>query len=140
VLSWSSDNAVVLASADAKPKRKHSALPVFVGLFVVAYSMMTMLIVEQGRTIDSQRTLIQALFSDSNELTHLKGKLFQKQHAEAQAQAEANAHSQVQAPSSQDKVHGKADQPAGKVRKPAPRKPPTDTTTLDDVRRVLVSI
>jgi len=115
-------------------------LPVFVGLFVVAYSMMTMLIVEQGRTIQAQRSLIQALFSDSNELSHLKGKLFQKQRAEAQAQAKANAHSQVQDPSSQNKVHGKTDQPAGKARKPAPPKPPTDATTLDDVRRVLVSI
>jgi len=129
-----------MASPDAKPKRKLSALPVFVGLFVVAYSMMTMLIVEQGRTIESQRSLIQALFSDSNELSHLKGKIFQKQRAEAQAQAEANAHSQVKDPSSQDKVHGKAGQPAGKARKPAPRRPPTDATTLEDVRRVLVSI
>jgi len=140
VMSWSSDNAIVLASPDTRPKRRYSALPVFVALFVVAYSMMTMLIVEQGRTIQAQRSLIQALFGDSNELSHLKGKLFQKQHAEAQAQAEANAHSQVQAPSSQDKVHGRADQPAGKVRKPAPHPPQTDAITLEDVRRVLVSI
>ena len=134
LLNWTSDNAAVL------PKPKNSLLPVLIVLFLVSYGLMALLVVEQGRTIDSQRNLIRSLFDDSTQLTQMKGKAFQKQHAEAQAQAQANAHSQVQAPSSQDKVHGKADQPAGKVRKPAPRKPPTDTTTLDDVRRVLVSI
>ena len=59
---------------------------------------MATLVVEQGRTIDSQHSLIKQLFKDSMELTslkgaliqkqHVKGALIQKQHAQAQAQAE----------------------------------------------------
>ena len=111
-------------------------LPVLVVLFVISYSLMTMLIVEQGRTIDSQRSLIRSLFHDSSELSHMKVQALQKQRAAAQAQAEAKTHSQVQTPSTQDKTreHSKVD------RKPAPPKPPKDGATLDDVRRVVVSI
>ena len=32
-------------------------LPVFVVLFLVSYGLMTLLVVEQGRTIDNQRSL-----------------------------------------------------------------------------------
>ncbi len=111
-------------------------LPVLVVLFVICYSMMTMLIVEQGRTIESQRSLIHQLFSDSTELSHLKASNnLQKQHAEAQAQAEAKSHSQVQNPSTQDK---KQDKGTGKLEKP-PRFP-KEGSALDDVRRILVSI
>ena len=59
-------------NAVAKPGR--SLLPVLIVLFLVSYSLLTMLVVEQGRTIDSQRSLIQMLFSDSVELTGLMGK------------------------------------------------------------------
>ena len=103
LLSWTSDNALVLPSSSPKPKSKHSMLPVLVFLFFVCWGLMSLLIVEQGRTIESQRTLIRSLFQDSSELSHLKGEASQKQHAEAQAQAEAKAHSQSQTPSTQDK-------------------------------------
>jgi hypothetical protein len=49
-------------------------LPVLVVLFLFAYGLMTMLIVEQGNTIESQRLLIKQLFSDSAELSALKGR------------------------------------------------------------------
>ena len=65
-------------NAVGKPGR--SLLPVLTILFLVSYGLLTMLVVEQGRTIDSQRSLIQMLFSDSVELTGLKGKAAQKQH------------------------------------------------------------
>jgi hypothetical protein len=78
-----------------KPKR--TLLPVLVFLFVVSYGLMAMLVVEQGRTIDNQRGLIQVLFSDSQQLVHLKDKLFGKRNAAAQAQAPAKE--QAQAPS-----------------------------------------
>lgn len=41
---------------------------------LVAYIVMAMLVYEQGRTIESQRTLIRQLFSDSAELAALKVK------------------------------------------------------------------
>src|ERR1700730_13478426 len=49
-----------------KPGR--TLLPVLTVLFVVSYGLLTMLVVEQGRTIDSQRNLIRMLFDDSIEL------------------------------------------------------------------------
>lgn len=50
-------------------------------LFLVAYGLMTMLIVEQGNTIESQRLLIKQLFSDSAELTALKGQQAMQRHS-----------------------------------------------------------
>jgi len=148
VLSWTLGSAALSPNSssnpelkpilvpDATPKRKQSMLPTLVVLFVISYSLMTMLIIEQGRTIDSQRSLIRSLFNDSKELSHMKSEAMQKQHAAAQAQAEAKTHSQVQTPSTQDKTgdHSKVE------RKPAPPKFPKDGVTLDDVRRVVISI
>ncbi len=37
-----------------------------------AFMLTALLVVQQQRTIDSQRTLIQQLFSDSQELTQIK--------------------------------------------------------------------
>ncbi len=41
-------------------------------ILVAVYVLMSLLVIEQGRTIESQRKLIRALFQDSLELTHLK--------------------------------------------------------------------
>src|SRR5271169_669317 len=121
LLSWTSDNALLVPSP--KPKAKHSMLPVFVVLFLVSYGLMTLLVVEQGRTIDNQRSLIQSLFDDSAKLTQLRIK---NQQAQAQAQAAAKAHSQTQSPATlvKPQAHAKND-PNGKPQKP-PQKPPTD--------------
>jgi hypothetical protein len=56
----------------AKPAKRNSWLPVLTVLFLVSYALMTMLIVEQGRTIESQRALIRELFRDSRELSAIK--------------------------------------------------------------------
>lgn len=150
MLSWTLGSSALTPSADlkpilvpnAKPKRKSSLLPVLVVLFLLSYSLMTMLIVEQGRTIESQRSLIQSLFTDSSELSHMKNEAIQKQRAAAQAQAEAKAHSQVQTPSTQDKArdHRGADRNADKLLRPAPPRFPRGGDALEDVRRVVVSI
>jgi len=55
----------------AAPK-KRGWLPLLTVLFLISYGLMTMLIVEQGATIESQRALIRELFRDSTELTTLK--------------------------------------------------------------------
>jgi hypothetical protein len=112
---------------------------------------MASLILEQGRTIESQRWLIQSLFQDSSKLSQMKGQAFQKQYAEAQAQAKAKAHSQLQTPSTQDKSQDQAkpnqarqdqakNQAAGKVHKRIPQQPPTDADTLADERRTVLRI
>lgn len=47
-------------------------------VFVVVYCAMSLVIVLQGRTIESQRTLIRQLFHDSLELNALKIQRFQQ--------------------------------------------------------------
>ena len=129
--------------ANVMPKPKQSSmLPLLTVLFLISYALMATLVVEQGRTIDSQRFLIKQLFRDSSELTGMKTSLFQKQRAQAQAQAEANAHSQAQAPSSQatPRDNAKSNRNPGKLRRPAPLRPPRNTSDVADERRALFSI
>jgi hypothetical protein len=129
--------------ANVMPKPKQSSmLPLLTVLFLISYALMATLVVEQGRTIDSQRFLIKQLFRDSSELTGMKTSLFQKQRAQAQAQAEANAHSQAQAPSSQATArdNAKSNRNPGKLRRPAPLRPPRNTSDVADERRALFSI
>ncbi len=58
-------------------------MPILVVLFLISYGLMTMLIVEQGRTIESQRALIHELFRDSTELSAVKTKAQQEEHSQA---------------------------------------------------------
>jgi hypothetical protein len=126
LLNWTMNDPAV----EVKPKR--TLLPVLVFLFVVSYGLMAMLVVEQGRTIDNQRGLIQVLFSDSQQLIHLKDKLFNKQRAAAQAQAPAK--DQAQSPSTQSAPHAstKNSHKAGKAPRPAR---PHDEYEVMDARR-----
>lgn len=139
-------------SAIVKPK--HSMLPLLVVLFLVSYGIMTLLVVEQARTIDTQRNLINVLFDDSAQLSALKGKAAQQQYAATHPQAKSQ--SQAQAPSSQAKEQdpqaqtpssritpqtgAKSEGNAGKVRRQAPLRPPKDTSDNADERRALISI
>ncbi len=87
----------------AVPKKKRSLLPLLTFLF--SYGLMTVLIVEQGSAIQSQRNLIQVLMRDSTELWAAKGKAIgDQQMARAQAEAKAGTHApspQAQAPTIQ---------------------------------------
>lgn len=56
-------------------------MPLLTVLFLISYGLMTMLIVEQGQTIESQRALIRELFRDSQELSAVK----KTQHALTQS-------------------------------------------------------
>lgn len=73
-----------MPASQADASKKSGWLPVLVVLFLISYALMTMLIIEQGRTIDSQRALIHELYSDSTELSALRLKAQQEQ---AQAQS-----------------------------------------------------
>ena len=78
--------------------KKRGWLPVLTALFLVSYGLMTMLIVEQGRTIESQRVLIRELFRDSAELSATKAKAREEaQSLSAQTQAP-----EIQNPASQN--------------------------------------
>jgi hypothetical protein len=131
-----------------KPGR--TLLPVLTVLFLVSYGLLTMLVVEQGRTIDSQRNLIRMLFDDSIELNGMKGKANQKQQAEARALAQAQAQGkaktpagqapQMQAPSSPAPRAGAKSQSTSKSGRTMLQKPPKDTPEQGDERRMLIKI
>jgi hypothetical protein len=111
-----------------KPKR--GMLPFLVVLFLISYGMLAYLVMEQDRTIGSQRTLIQQLLSDSLELTKMKGAAIQ------QGQTHAKPGAQPNAPSAQDNAAGK-----GKMQKRVvPMRPPTAASDTPDERRNLVTI
>ena len=75
--------------------KKQSWLPLLTVLFLISYGLMTMLIVEQGQTIESQRSLIRGLFRDSQELSAMKkAQGVQSQAAQAQTPAAQNRSSQ----------------------------------------------
>jgi hypothetical protein len=89
-LTTAIDNAVPVQApaADKAAQKSYGWLPLLTVLFLISYGLMTMLIVEQGRTIESQRTLIRDLFHDSTELSAVK-----------RAQPEKAAQRQAQNPS-----------------------------------------
>jgi hypothetical protein len=74
-------------------------LPVLIVLFLLSYGLMTTLIVEQGSTIETQRTLIRDLFHDSSELSAVKNKAVVDKNA-----ADAKHRAQTQAPSASDQA------------------------------------
>ena len=69
-----------IATATAAPAapRKRGWLPLLTVLFLISYGLMTMLIVEQGATIESQRALLRELYRDSEELSALRMKAQQE--------------------------------------------------------------
>jgi hypothetical protein len=151
LLSWTQDAAVrvpqALPEQKPKPKRRYSLLPILIALFLISYGLMAALAVEQDRTIASQRSLITSLFSDSTELSGLKGKLFQNQHPQPKAQSGAGTPSQAQPPSTQSPLAQSApagnvqsNHNAGKVRKPMPQRPPLGIADLVDGRRIVKTI
>lgn len=66
-----SAQAPAVEAVAARPKQ-NGWLPLLTVLFLISYGLLTMLVVEQGRTIDSQRALIRDLFRDSQELSAVK--------------------------------------------------------------------
>ena len=84
------------------PRKKLGWLPLLTVLVMISYGLMTMLIVEQGQTIESQRALIRELFRDSSELSDSKMKAVEEHnHALASAQNPSSQNPSTQAPSAQ---------------------------------------
>ena len=114
-------------------------LPVLVILFIVSYGILTMLVFEQGRTIESQRSLIREMLKDSTQLATLKGKLARddsKPHDKASAQApaehkDADSGNPAAGAKGADKETKRPGKPAHST-KEAPRRPAAD---MEDVRR-----
>jgi len=153
------DNTAVMTIA--APKKKGSLLPLLTVVFLASYGLMTLLIVEQGAALQSQRKLIQVLQIDSTELWTMKGKvLHQMQVAQAQAQRQTQPSTQTpsthgqspliqtpstQTPSTQAVPQHHSQSRAGKFGKPrshAPQSqvPPMPASDLGDQRRTLISL
>ena len=84
-----------------------------------------------------------SLLGDSSELSHLKGRIIQRE----QAEAGAAARSQPQPPSAQSPMaqgspasSTKSSHDANKLRKSAPPKPPLGIADIVDGRRILKAI
>lgn len=130
-------------NAAAVPK-KRGMLPVLTVLFLISYGIMTMLIVEQGTTIENQRALIRDLFRDSAELTALKGKTARKNSGQPSPKGSLTQDPAVQppstqAPSSQSAPQHRA-QAHGKPQKPQAQVPSRPASDLNDERRSLITI
>lgn len=141
------DNAAIEI---APPKKRWSLLPLLVVLFLFSYGLMTLLIVEQGHTIQSQRSLIIDLFHDSATLTAIQGRIV---HDNQTAQAEAKKNKQAQSnqtpstqaqsnqtPSTQAVPQHRSKQSSGRTAKPNMQLPPKPASDLLDRRRALSTI
>ncbi|PYX35272.1 MAG: hypothetical protein DMG81_18410 [Acidobacteria bacterium] len=116
-------------------------LPILTVLFLISYGLMTLLIVEQGSTIESQRTLIQQLLGDSNELTAIKTQAIQQKAHAPKPPASAQASDPVQTPSTQAVPSEKASAAKNhKAQRPLRAMPPVPASDIADTRRSLMSI
>lgn len=141
--------AIVSATEIPVAPKKHSWSPVLVVLFLISYGLMTMLIVEQGETILSQRALIRDLFRDSQELSAVKINTLKERplapSTKAQNPSTKNPSTQIpstqapriQAPSSQAGPQHGAQNEASKQKRQfrLPSKPAADL--VDDCRTLI---
>jgi len=163
-------NTAVNAAVTGRHKRKHSLLPLLVVLFLISYGLLTNLVLQQDKTIDSQRTLVHLLLKDSLQLSAIRKAERQRDQADAgrrasvnslQAQAHAPKIPVIQVPSQPQngpsaqvrseqvqsekvpsgKQNGaKTDRKTGKAEKRVPNRPPAELTDPSDMRRVWVAI
>jgi hypothetical protein len=159
-----SDSFPVAPVAPAAKKR--GLMPLLTVVFLGSYGLMTMLIVEQGETIQSQRNLIQVLLGDSRELWSMKGKALSDKASHSQSRAEAplgqstsgqtgskqtpsRQAPSVQTPSNQVPANQPPQGGAAKASKPdsqTPHKvpqtqlPPVPASEWGDQRRVLITL
>lgn len=116
-------------------------LPILTALFLISYGLMTLLIVEQGNTIQAQRTLIRQLLGDSTELAAMKGKAIQQRTQAPKPSADAHGSAPVQAPSTQAVPSEKTSTPKNhKAQRPLRERPPVPASDIADARRTLMSI
>lgn len=80
------------ANLAGKHKRKLTVLPLLLVLFVFSYYLLTKLVIEQDKTIDSQHSLIQQLFKDNVYLSK-----FRKHGGDTRSKNKSSSSSQVHA-------------------------------------------
>lgn len=140
---WGATLTVVYSSAceaptDKKTARPGAILPLLVILFIVSYGILTMLVFEQGQTIESQRGLIREMLKDSTQLASLKSKLAhddgRRLHDKAAAQADQKGADAV-SPAAGAKGPDKSTKRPGKSARSMKQVPGKPAADLEDVRR-----
>jgi hypothetical protein len=91
-----------------KTKTPAALLPLLVILFIVSYAILTMLVFEQGQTIESQRGLIREMLKDSTQLASLKDKHSREESARQSSQQSSQQGAQLDKPSMQTDGAGQA--------------------------------
>jgi hypothetical protein len=132
-------SVVYAVRSENAPKSRPALLPILIVLFIASYTILTMLVVEQGRTIEAQRGLLRDMLKDSTQLAQLKGKMArdtESQPAAKPAPRKEQADNTVAAGPSQPKSPAGGEAPrrskAPHSMKEVPTKPVQD---LQDVRR-----
>lgn len=128
---------IYTAQSDAPQKKTRGAmLPFLVVLFVISYSILTLLVIEQGRTIDMQRGLLREMLKDSTQLAALKNKMAREEATrtaeKSPAQTEEKNSANAASPNATPKAPSKDKHPTKRSMKEVPEKPAAD---LQDVRR-----
>ncbi len=131
-------NEVVFSLPVAEPKTRRSVSPVLVVLFLISYALLVLLITQQGKTIMSQRVVIEQLLQDSTELAHLKGQIQQQKNAQAQAKPQPQAQAKKAIPSIQVPPQEQSKE-TSKTR-PMQEHPPKPASDAQDARRRVFSI
>jgi cell division protein FtsN len=123
----------------AQKKTRGALLPLLVVLFLISYGILTLLVVEQGRTIDAQRNLLREMLKDSTQLATLRNKLAREDsaqsHDKSATQTQQKEAASGSSPSVAPKTPSKETKHPGKTArtlKSIPEKPAAD---LQDVRR-----
>ena len=131
------------------PSRPAAMLPLLVILFIVSYCILTMLVFEQGQTIESQRSLIREMLKDSTQLAALKDKQARddsKRMLDQTVAPEDQKNSEMSTPAAGEKTPeskgsdakgtekgSKKPGKSARSAKPVPQRPAAD---LEDVRRL----
>ena len=105
-VAWGQKLSIVYSTeckAAQKANRPAAMLPILIVLFIFSYALLTMLVFEQGQTIESQRNLIREMLKDSTQLAAIKNRLAHdaNQHPNGPLSENQRSH---------DKSSGSADQ------------------------------
>ena len=105
---------VIYSAPNEAPRKSRTAfLPLLIVLFIFSYAILTLLVVEQGRTIESQRGLLREMLKDSNQLMALKERMAH-QASEREASKPATRPQQTE-PKSGGAVSASPKVPAGQA-------------------------
>jgi len=128
------DQTIVVAG---QPARNRPVGTVIVVMLLVTFPLLTLLVLEQGRVIDSQRLLIQQLNGDSQQLNAIRARELQERTKHAAPGAKNPPSDTQQQPGAQPQS-GAAPQSKDRKRHESTQAPPAPPQEYPATRRVPV--